>query len=51
MSKDYIEKFGLAEATKGLLDLLDLVILLRLILENRIGKDLDRRKLIVIVIK
>jgi len=42
-SKDFIERFELAEVIKRSLDLLNSIILLRLMLENRTGRDVDRR--------
>ena len=42
-SKDFIERFRLAKVIKGSSNLLNSVILLRLILENRTGRDVDRR--------
>jgi len=42
-SKDFIERFELAEVIKRSSNLLDSIILLRLMLENRTGRDVDRR--------
>ena len=42
-SKDFIERFRLAEVIKESSNLPNSVISLRLILENRTGRDVDRR--------
>jgi len=42
-SKDFIERFELAEVIKRSSNLLDSIILLRLMLENRTERDVDRR--------